>query len=587
MRALLIVIAMHASACELIGNFDLTRVAESTEALCSDGVDNDNDGLTDCQDWKCLGLSVCCNMPVVVLADDFNGAACAAQSCDAPDPTCQPDPSRWQSWGLPLPVECNGGLSPDKPEACYDVGVLSLQALPLHPGLTITAHVEGGLEAGGRLTIGVTLQSQTASGVTACSPVVPPAAVMSVRESPTASGYKIIATFDRTDLSAAPEITDDLAHEVRLSVGDDRRAHYAVDGVEFAQSPADQAFPDAAPSSYLMISGRGVRARVADISVVDGTQCEAPDAWQPDTPPVALDAENVLHAWDGSAVYAPAVMALASGDVRMYFTGCSETSAGVCSSPLGTGRATSTANQPFVRDVGNPRLPSRRRTALDFSPLRPPADGAPLAGFIGTNGSAADTTLLIEAATDDDTNGITELDPVIRPGQPGSWDDADVCCVSAVNRDGRILLWYAGRSTANPTWRIGLALSTDGVTYTKVAGNPVLVGDRSSDAFDGHGAGDPEVVYDASRQLYRMWYTATGFLGVTGIGYAVSTDGLHWNKYPGNPVLSLDSAALDTIGNPAVIVDEGQSRMWTSGHEPGASGDRIYSFTNRGRPPVR
>ena len=86
MRALLIAIALQCTACELIGNFDLTRVTESTEALCSDSVDNDGDGLTDCQDWKCLGLSVCCNMPVVVLADDFNGAACAAQSCDAPDP---------------------------------------------------------------------------------------------------------------------------------------------------------------------------------------------------------------------------------------------------------------------------------------------------------------------------------------------------------------------------------------------------------------------------------------------------------------------------------------------------------------------
>jgi hypothetical protein len=586
MRALLIAVAVQCAACELIGNFDLRRVAESTDALCSDGVDNDGDGLTDCQDWKCLGFAVCCDMPVIVLEDDFNGAACAAQSCDAPDPSCQPDPSRWQSWGLPRPVECNGGLSPDKAEACYDVGVLSLQPLPLHPGLTITAHVEGGLESGGRLTVGVTLQSQAASGVTACSPVVPPTAVMSLRESPTTNGYKIIATFDRSDLSAAPEITDDLPHEVRLAIGDDRRAHYAVDGVEFAQSPADQAFPDAAPSSYLMISGRGVRARVGDISVVDGTQCEAPDAWEPDVPPVALDAENLLHAWDGAAVYAPSVLTLPGGDVRMYYSGCNQTTAGVCSSPIGTGRATSAANQPLVRDVGNPRLPSRRRVQLDFGVLRPLVDGAPLSGFISANGTAAETTLLIEGATDDDTNGITELLPILRPGAPGSWDDSDVCCASAMTRNGRILMWYAGRSVADPTWRIGLAQSADGVTYTKVAGNPVLVGDSSRDAFDGHGAGDPEVVYDDARQLYRMWYTATAFLGIASIGYAVSTDGVHWSKYPGNPVLKLDAAALDSIESPAVVIEQGQSRMWTAGHEPGAGGDRIYSFTNRGRPPA-
>ncbi len=587
MRALLIAVAVQCAACELVTSFDLSRVSESTDALCGDGVDNDGDGLTDCQDWKCLASPVCCNMPVIVLQDDFNGAPCAALSCDAPDPTCQPDPSRWQSWGLPLPVECDGGLSPDKAEACYDVGVLSLQSLPLHPGLTITAHVEGAPEPSGRLTIGVTLQSQAAGGVTACSPVVSPTAVMALRESPTANGYQITATFDRSDLSSAPEITDDLPHEVRLSIGDDRRAHYAVDGVEFAQSPADQAFPDAAPSSYLMIGGRGVRARVADISVVDGTQCEAPDAWQADDPPVGLDAENLLHDWDAAAVYAPSVLALPSGDVQMYYTGCNETTAGACSSPVGVGRATSTADQPFVRDGANPRLPPRRRVALDFGLMRPPVVGAPLAGFVSTNGTAAETTLIIEGATDDDTNGITELAPVVRPGAPGSWDDADVCCASAVTRDGRILLWYAGRSVADPTWRIGLATSTDGINYTKAADNPVLLGGSSSDAFDGHGAGDPEVVYDASRQLYRMWYTATAFLGIASIGYAVSTDGVHWSKYPGNPVLALDAAGLDSIDSPAVVVEQGRLRMWTSGHEPGGSGDRIYAFTNRGRPPAR
>ncbi|MCU1280731.1 MAG: hypothetical protein JWM53_4277 [bacterium] len=587
MRALVIVVALQCAACELIGNLDLRSVAESTDALCSDGVDNDADGLTDCQDWKCLGSPVCCNMPVIVLADDFNDTACAAASCDAPDPSCQADATRWQSWGLPLPVECQGALTPHKAEGCYDVGVLSLQALPLHPGLTIVAHLEGGLESGGRLTVGVTLQSQAAGGVTACSPVVPPTAVMSLREAPTAAGYKIIATFDRMDLSAAPEITDDLPHEVRLSVGDDRRAHYAVDGVEFAQSPAAQPFPDSAPSSYLMISGRGVRARVSDISVVDGTQCEAPDAWQPEDPPIALDAQKLLHAWDGSAVYAPTVTELSNGDVQMYYAGCNETTAGVCSSPVGIGRASSTTNQPFVRDLPNPRLPTRRRVALDFGLVRPVVDGAARNGFITSNGTAADTALVIERATDDDVNGITELEPLLRPGAAGSWDDADVCCASAVSRGGRTLLWYAGRSVADPTWRVGLAVSGDGVTYTKVAGSPVLVGGSSSDAFDGHGAGDPEVTFDESRQLYRMWYTATAFLGIASIGYAVSTDGVHWSKYPGNPVLTLDAAGLDSIDSPAVVVEQGRSRMWTSGHEPGGAGDKIYAFTNRGRPPAR
>lgn len=585
MRLGLVIAALGLCGCEAITSFDLSRAAETSNALCSDGLDNDGDGLADCQDWKCLGLPVCCDMPVVVLADDFSQPGCAATACAAADGTCQPDPARWNAWGLPLPLLCDGGLSPHKQEACYDVGVTSVQALPLHAGLVVTAHLIGSSEPAGRLAVGLVLDNQVVSGVTACSPLDPPTPVISVRESPTAAGYTLTATFDHVDLASAPAIADAAPHEVRLSVGDDRRAHYAVDGVEFAASPADQPFPASAPDAYLYIAGRGLGARVDDVRVVDGTQCEAPGAWTPDDPAVAVDASGALHAWDSVAVFAPAVTDAADGSTTMYFSGCDQGPSGGCSNTFAEGRATSANDGPFVRDPDNPRLPQRRRVTLDLGLVRGGTPGPQLRGLITTNPTAADQYLALESVTDDDINKMVEGTIALRPGAPGSWDDGDVCCATAVDTGAEILVWYAGRSLADPTWRIGLARSLDGVNFVKERGNPVLdVGAR--DAFDGHGVGEPEVVWDDSRHLYRMWYTAEAFLGVTSIGYAVSADGVHFSKYPGNPVLTRDLAGLDTIGSAAVVVEEGRTRLWATGHEPGRLGDRIYGFVNRGVAPA-
>lgn len=585
-RLLVALVALVGCGCEAVTHFDLGRVSEASDTLCSDGVDNDGDGLTDCQDWKCLGQASCCNMPVVVLADDFAAPDCAQLSCDAPDATCQPDPGKWHSWGLPLPVECEGALVPHKSEACYDVGVVSVQSLKLHPGLSISAHIEHGPEPGARLTIGLTLSNDAASGVTSCSPVEPPSAVVAVRQTPTQNGYVLGATFDLLDVGSAPPITDDGAHEVAIRINDDHRAHYSVDGVEFAASPADQPFPDNAPPAYLLVAGRGLKPRVADVRVVDGTQCEAPAAWVPESPPVALDAENTLHGWDSVRVYAPAVRDVGGG-VQMYFTGCDQAPGGGCSSNLGIGRAGSSDGVSFLRDAVNPRLSPFRRVALELALLRDDvSDDGVVRGYLSTNANAGDQTLFIESITDDDVHLMQEVLPVLHPGAPGSWDDGGVCCASAIQRDGRVLLWYAGHSTTDPTWRIGLATSSDGVSFEKDPSNPVLAG-GVGDAFDAHGVTEPEVVYDAARRLYRMWYTAEAFLGVVSIGYAVSTDGKRWSKFPDNPVLPLAATGLSSLGSPAVHSDEGRLRLWVAGQETGRGGGRIYSFVNGGVAPRR
>ena len=63
-----------------------------------------------------------------------------------------------------------------------------------------------------------------------------------------------------------------------------------------------------------------------------------------------------------------------------------------------------------------------------------------------------------------------------------------------------------------------------------------------------------DVLWDGGAQLFRMWYT--GFDGERyAIGYAESRDGLHWERYPGNPVLASAGGEWDRegVGFPAVV----------------------------------
>ena len=67
--------------------------------------------------------------------------------------------------------------------------------------------------------------------------------------------------------------------------------------------------------------------------------------------------------------------------------------------------------------------------------------------------------------------------------------------------------------------------------WVKYPGNPVL--GPTSDGWDSQFTTGPVVLYDGA--VYRMWYVG-GHATATGIGYANSTDGITWKKYP-EPVL--------------------------------------------------
>jgi hypothetical protein len=119
--------------------------------------------------------------------------------------------------------------------------------------------------------------------------------------------------------------------------------------------------------------------------------------------------------------------------------------------------------------------------------------------------------------------------PVLASGGPGSWDDTEADGPSVIKDGDTFKMWYFGCNADYSVCSIGYATSPDGITWTKYAGNPVL--EQTPGAWDESGINWPRVIKNGA--TYQMWYVAN-----SQIGLATSSDGIDWTKYAGNPVLS-------------------------------------------------
>lgn len=219
-------------------------------------------------------------------------------------------------------------------------------------------------------------------------------------------------------------------------------------------------------------------------------------------------------------------------------------------------------------------------------------------------------------------------DLVLRPRGPGFWDARKTCLPAVTQFDGVYYMWYTGDPDFLDNLLLGLAVSDgdpcvfrppdagvlghvrlvqaphafpivdggelegfriwytswvieedrayigyaewkDGV-ITKEAPEPVLVADAT---WEGSYLGGPTVLDSAGSprmltgedRVLKMWYRASSAPLPTHIGYAESSDGLHWDKYPRNPVL--EAGGMDEsvrVHAPDVLFDEasGTYEMW-------------------------
>ncbi|MBS4027140.1 MAG: T9SS type A sorting domain-containing protein [Ignavibacteriales bacterium] len=156
--------------------------------------------------------------------------------------------------------------------------------------------------------------------------------------------------------------------------------------------------------------------------------------------------------------------------------------------------------------------------------------------------------------------------PIITRGQLGSWDAEKASEPFIIKDNGIFKMWYAGDN--GTVTSIGYATSLDGIHWSKYAQNPILIKDTSLSEVEGVGM----PVITKVESVYYMLYSMIGINGVQKIGYANSLDGIHWQKYAGNPVLSRGNSGewdSENIAPSCLTYKNGKFHLWYSGYGPG------------------
>jgi len=138
-------------------------------------------------------------------------------------------------------------------------------------------------------------------------------------------------------------------------------------------------------------------------------------------------------------------------------------------------------------------------------------------------------------------DGVTwniHTQPVVDVGGPGSWDENHALDPASILHGGRVFLYYTGSSPREDR-TVCLAVSDDGIHFTKYERNPIIVG------------GAPEVAYRDSTFFLYFWRNVPGRKGFE-IHYATSRDGYHYAEpengiaLPVGPEGSWDSFTVET-----------------------------------------
>lgn len=110
--------------------------------------------------------------------------------------------------------------------------------------------------------------------------------------------------------------------------------------------------------------------------------------------------------------------------------------------------------------------------------------------------------------------------PVFSAGSSGSWDAFNAVATCILYDEGIYYMFYHAQKSNNSgsfrNFDMGLATSTDGINWTRYAGNPIL--SRGDLEWDGTCTWMPYVRKDGHR--WRMWYTGRNQNIIDQLGYA-------------------------------------------------------------------
>ena len=143
------------------------------------------------------------------------------------------------------------------------------------------------------------------------------------------------------------------------------------------------------------------------------------------------------------------------------------------------------------------------------------------------------------------TDWLPDPEPILKPGAAGDWDEKQVLAPHVLKTENGYIMYYSGVG-ASGIQMIGMATSTDGVTWTKYndpattdkpyANSDPIFQPGEKGAWDASWVHQPRVFQTADgwMMIYRGTSDRNG--STMKLGLAISTDGIHWERYTGNPI---------------------------------------------------
>ena len=174
--------------------------------------------------------------------------------------------------------------------------------------------------------------------------------------------------------------------------------------------------------------------------------------------------------------------------------------------------------------------------------------------YHGLAGGGGQAYILYSVSSDGINWTPTSSNPVLSPGNYGSWDSHHVSPGAVIKEGGVYKMYYCGFSNENNSWHVGYATSLDGISWEKYS-QPIL--------FGSYGWEYQIIVSSVIKKdnTYFLYYTGRNLPSYK-IGVATSSDGINWTKYPGNPILVNDTPwELDGILDASVVNLNGSLKM--------------------------
>ena len=286
--------------------------------------------------------------------------------------------------------------------------------------------------------------------------------------------------------------------------------------------------------------------------------------------------------WDSQELEAPFVIKEGPTSYKMWYAGRGPDDS------WRIGYATSTGGINWTKYAGNPVLDLDTDTWNNVSVHGPSIlyedslykmwlhtvgdDGSGLAPYTAyaTSPNGITWTLAI-------TNPLFSRDPAHY------WESNWVWGPSVLHIGSDYQMWYSGADVSEG--HTGYATAPDETTWTKYNGgaDPVLSG--TGGEWDEGTAWDPFVLY--ANGTYTMWYD-NGYADFASIGIATSTDGVSWTKSLSNPVLTPGTPGqwgqpvISVVDASATIVLDGLTITGGAGNEAGGinAGDAEVTIRN-------